>query len=81
LTKVIHISSTGFVLAVENFLLFRARGRAIIHKILDLSTNTVDKLFLMWIIFRRDTVISMFYAAATIRPVDKPVDNRGRSCG
>ena len=66
---------------MENLLLFRVRYRAIIHKILYLSTDTVDKLSLMWIIFQGGTVISMFYAALTTRAVDKPVDNRGRSCG
>jgi hypothetical protein len=81
LTKVIHISSTDFLSAVENPLLFGAQGRRIIHKILYLSTVFVDKLSMLWITYPGGTVVSMFYIDLTIRSVDKLVDNRGKICG
>src|ERR687886_739056 len=74
LTKVIHTLSTPSLVTVEKFT-FLACWLA------HLSTKTVDILPILWITFRGCAGMVTFYTDSAIQSVDKPVDNRGRSCG
>lgn len=72
--KVIHSLSTTRRFSVD-------KPEKFIHRLVQLSTKTVDNSIKLWITFRSDVKFLGLYSYTTIQAVDKPVDKRGKPCG
>ncbi len=72
--KVIHKLSTIVHLSVDN-------PKEFIHRPGGLSTETVDKPLNLWITLPDLLSFRDLNDYTTIKPVDKPVDKRGETCG